>query len=233
MGSKIKMIEKAKSYIGYNYKHFTEAFGGGCWAWCAATVSVIGKESGNADCIPWSTSCNAQIDVFKKEGRWLGITTDIREGDILYYDWDKIAESRPADHVGIVIAVRGNEVDVFEGNKGDADSDQTRAGIRTITKTYPYIFGIARPDYEEATYEEKVINISGVRQLARGTKGKDVEAMQAILIAKGFSCGAYGSDGEFGAATEKAVCAFQEEHKHELDVDGICGPMTWAVLINK
>lgn len=231
MGSKIKLIETAKRYVGYDYRHFTEAFGGGCWPWCAATVSVIGKESGNADCIPWSTSCNAQIDQFKKDGRWCGITKDIRVGDILYYDWDKIAEARPADHVGIVVEVSGDTVKVLEGNKGDADSDQTRVGVRTITKSYPYLFGIARPDYDEATYEEKKISISDVRQLGRGTKGKDVEAMQAILIAKGYSCGSYGSDGDFGEATEKAVFNFQTDKK--LDADGICGPQTWQALINK
>lgn len=231
MGKKTKMIEVAKRYEGYNYKHFTEAFGGGCWPWCAATVSVIGKESGNADCIPWSTSCNAQIDEFKRDGRWLGVTKDIRVGDILYYDWDRIAESRPADHVGIVIDVSSDTVKVFEGNKGDADSDQTRAGIRTITKSYPYIFGIARPDYDEADYEEKTITVSGVRQLGRGTTGKDVEAMQAILIAKGYSCGTYGSDGDFGSMTEAALCNFQTDSK--LDVDGICGPATWQALLKK
>lgn len=233
MGKKSELIKKAQSYLGANYQHFCDEFGGGCWAWCAAFVSTVGKESGNADCIPRSTSCNAQISSFKLQGTWLGATTDIRVGDILYYDWDHINEPLPADHVGIVTAVNGDNVTVLEGNKGDAANNRTVVGYRTISRTYKYIFGVARPRYDaEATISEKetIVNIE-LRQLEKGMKGKDVEAMQAILIAKGYSCGTYGSDGDFGEKTDSAVRNFQKEHK--LEVDGICGVKTWKELISR
>ena len=42
----MKIIEVAKKYVGYDYRRFCGQFGGGCWAWCAAFISVIAKESG-------------------------------------------------------------------------------------------------------------------------------------------------------------------------------------------
>lgn len=233
MGKMTDMVLQARKYVGYDYQRFCAEFGGGCWAWCAAFISVVAKESGNGDIIPSSTSCNEQIRRLKEQGVWLGITKDIQVGDIIYYDWDHINEPLPADHVGVVVESNGNVIKVVEGNMGDASNAETTVGIRTITKDYPYIFGIARPEYESGSKtvtEDKLITVE-VRQLQKGMKGKDVEALQAILIAKGYSCGTYGSDGDFGDLTHKAVINYQTDNK--LEVDGICGPKTWAELINK
>jgi peptidoglycan hydrolase-like protein with peptidoglycan-binding domain len=65
--------------------------------------------------------------------------------------------------------------------------------------------------------------------LSRGDKGISVLAMQAVLIARGFKCGWWGADGDFGSATEDALKGFQ---KHcEIEADGICGSETWAYLL--
>jgi len=68
-----------------------------------------------------------------------------------------------------------------------------------------------------------------VRVLKRGAKDTQVKAMQILLIGYGFSCGASGADGSFGPATDKALRAFQQDRG--LDVDGSCGPKTWAALL--
>lgn len=47
----------------------------------------------------------------------------------------------------------------------------------------------------------------------------EVKAMQKDLIALGYNLGAYGADGDFGEATEKAVKAFQ--HDHSLTESGV------------
>lgn len=65
-------------------------------------------------------------------------------------------------------------------------------------------------------------------------KGDCVGALQALLIGKGYDLGKYGPDRNgidehFGLATENAVEAFQEDNK--LEVDGVCGPKTWAKLL--
>ncbi len=68
----------------------------------------------------------------------------------------------------------------------------------------------------------------GDRNLKRGMSGSDVRALQADLIALGYSCGVYGADGEFGRATESALKAFQADNG--LTVDGIAGPNTFNML---
>ena len=70
--------------------------------------------------------------------------------------------------------------------------------------------------------------------LRRGDKGAYVTLAQTELINKGYSCGSFGADGEFGKATETAVKAFQREHTDEsgkpLVIDGVIGKKTWAAL---
>ena len=58
--------------------------------------------------------------------------------------------------------------------------------------------------------------------------GEDVKDVQAALIAKGYSCGNTGADGEFGSNTEKAVEAFQKAAG--LTADGIVGEKTTQAL---
>ncbi|MEG0987046.1 MAG: peptidoglycan-binding protein, partial [Clostridia bacterium] len=58
----------------------------------------------------------------------------------------------------------------------------------------------------------------GERALELGCVGSDVRALQGMLIELGFNLGSYGADGDFGAATHKAVEAFQT--KYRLPVTG-------------
>ena len=66
-------------------------------------------------------------------------------------------------------------------------------------------------------------------QVYKGCKGELVAAVQALLIDRGYSCGASGVDGSFGSATEKAVRAFQSDC--EIDVDGYVGRDTMMHLL--
>ena len=65
--------------------------------------------------------------------------------------------------------------------------------------------------------------------LQMGSNGPEVKSLQEKLIARGYSCGASGADGDFGQGTYNAVCAFQRDHG--LDVDGIVGANTMNALI--
>lgn len=57
---------------------------------------------------------------------------------------------------------------------------------------------------------------------------EDCVILQGILNRRGFNCGT--PDGYFGAKTQAAVNKAQAFYG--LTVDGICGPMTWAKLLN-
>ena len=56
-----------------------------------------------------------------------------------------------------------------------------------------------------------------------------MQSAQLLLIARGYRCGPWGADGDFGAATYGAVTRLQREHG--LEIDGVVGPETWRKLI--
>lgn len=79
---------------------------------------------------------------------------------------------------------------------------------------------------EPVKTKEDTVNL---KVLKNGSKGSPVKALQILLIGNGCSCGSWGADGNFGAATEKAVRNYQKKKK--LQVDGQAGPETWRSLL--
>ena len=67
--------------------------------------------------------------------------------------------------------------------------------------------------------------------LRRGDRGAAVQSAQLLLIARGYRCGPWGADGDFGAATLGAVYRFQQGRR--LAMDGEIGPQTWAKLVGE
>lgn len=63
--------------------------------------------------------------------------------------------------------------------------------------------------------------------LRKGSKGDMVVMMQDLLSKNGSSLQV---DGDFGSGTATAVRAFQKSHG--LEIDGVCGPKTWAALLS-
>lgn len=64
--------------------------------------------------------------------------------------------------------------------------------------------------------------------LRNGSTGADVKELQSMLIQLGYDLGKWGSDGEFGDATEMAVKAFQSDAG--IKVDGVAGVDTMNAL---
>jgi peptidoglycan hydrolase-like protein with peptidoglycan-binding domain len=60
-----------------------------------------------------------------------------------------------------------------------------------------------------------------------GSRGRPVQELQQLLVASGFDPGPL--DGVFGPLTDTAVRSLQGTHR--LDIDGICGRRTWAMLV--
>ena len=113
-------------------------------AWCATFISFIAILMGYTDIIPTECSCEQQISLFKKLGRWQEdgtITPEI--GDVIYYNWNDSTQRNDgtADHVGYVSDVSGKTMKVIEGNYSNAVKE------RTLAVGAGNIRGYGRPDY--------------------------------------------------------------------------------------
>lgn len=64
--------------------------------------------------------------------------------------------------------------------------------------------------------------------LKMGAHGEPVRALQAALIARGYSCGEAGADGAYGADTYNAVLRYQRDNG--LQTDGVAGNETQSHL---
>lgn len=141
------------------------------------------------------------------------------------YKDDYYGVLRGAHSVGVagVILEHG-----FHTNKAQAtwlldDSNLQRLAVAEAAVLAKY-FGIAKkPEVKKGDYTMEM------RLLRKGCKGEDVRALQILLIGRGYSCGRYGADGDFGAETDKAVRKYQAAKK--LEVDGIAGPDTVGSLL--
>lgn len=97
-------------------------------------------------------------------------------------------------------------------------------------KNCPHIIIPYWDDFKYRIYK-KIIELGGesVKPVLKlGSKGETVKELQRKLETLGYDVGTYGADGDFGAATDKAVKAFQKAHG--LIMDGIVGAGTWAKL---
>lgn len=209
-------------------------------AWCATFVSAMASKVDMLDIIPAECSCNRQIALWKKLGRWEekdSYTPEI--GDILYYSWtdNGVGDcTLISDHVGIVVSINGSNVKVVEGNYSDS------VKYRIMSVNGKFIRGYGKPDFAskaKSTNSSKVSISSSkecscqveLKELKYGDDGADVKALQILLIGYGCSCGKSGVDGDFGNGTLSAVKKFQG--KKGLTQDGIVGVKTWAKLLGK
>lgn len=196
--------------------------------WCAAFVSAVGMAAGLRDVILPHVNCDGMIASYKLAGCWVEDDAYTpAPGDLIFYDWQDSGagdNTGSSDHVGIVVDVRGEQITVIEGNKSD------KVEYRTVTRNARYIRGYGVPNYAAGkvpAQPETVIR--GIPLVKRGSRGELVRAAQLLLIGRGFPCGTYGADGDFGGATEKAVKAFQTDR--DLLQDGQIGDKTWTRLL--
>ena len=224
---KNKIISLAIEQLGNDYNTYCKDMGYNYRIeWCACFISWLAEKLGITDIIPVDMSCNSQISKFKSMGVW-HTDRNFQSGDIIYYDWDRLGDSRPADHVGIVEKVIGNTLTVIEGNNGNFPNDRVRR--REISSGSSLIFGYARPKYpvkSSANGSDVDISLPTVR---KGDSGNAVKILQLALVAYEYNIGKYGADGDFGSDTESAVKQFQK--RSGIAVDGIVGENTWYELL--
>lgn len=182
----------------------------------------------------FSALCSASANYYKANGAWFS-TPDI--GDQVFFN-----VSGGINHTGIVVGVSGGIVTTVEGNS----SDTVRRNSYAVSSSY--IAGFGRPNWsifssnsipsvttgENAKPPEqpKVKTCSVTLNLPvieYGDASMWVKLMQTALIGRGFNCGWYGADGEYGQQTKIALYEFQK--KNSLETDNICGQATWKKLL--
>ena len=176
----------------------------------------------------FSALCSASANYYKSNGAYFSTPA---VGDQIFFNI-----SGGINHTGIVVGVSGGMVTVVEGNSSDAVRKNTyRAGDG-------YINGYGRPNwsvFEDGGEEEPpapdvpaqdTCSVTVTLPVIKyGDASMYVKLMQTALIGRGFNCGWYGADGEYGQQTKIALFQFQQ--KNGLDADNICGQATWTKLL--
>lgn len=96
---------------------------------------------------------------------------------------------------------------------------------KTLDLGWERFLNLIRAELGQVQTSSNEITYSTIK---KGYKGDLVKIAQEKLIAKGYSCGRCGADGDFGKDTEAAVKQLQRDAK--IAIDGIVGKDTWGVL---
>lgn len=180
--------------------------------------------------------CGYSANYYKAKGQFFA---DPRPGDQIFF----LDSAGDVAHTGIVCEVDSLYVYTIEGNTS------TRSGVvdngggvwkKQYALSYNRIYGYGRPDYDGILGDTKQAPAQPEKTkkgdftlemnvLKNGSKGEQVRALQILLIGNGCTCGSWGADGNFGAATEAAVTNYQK--KNGLQVDGKAGPQTWGHIL--
>lgn len=168
--------------------------------------------------------CADGAKYFKNAGRW---SSKPQRGACVFFYYDG-----GINHTGIVVEATSLTFTTVEGNS----SDMVSRRVRTVGD--PSVAGFGIPKWSvvadsvppEVPVEIPVASTTNdIPAIKRGSVGEVVRAAQILLIGRGFTCGSYGADADFGPATEMAVRNFQLAHS--LGQDGVVGPQTWAALL--
>lgn len=255
-----KLVAWATAQIGYaegsdNYNKFAPKWtAAGGWnaqnqPWCDVFVDVAFIETFGIDLASrltyqpkggFSALCSASANFYKANGAWFSTPA---VGDQVFMN-----VSGGINHTGIVIGVTGGIITTVEGNSSDAVRRNTYALGNS------YIAGFGRPNWDifsnsstqsgtagedtkpSAPEQPKVKTCSVTLNLPvieYGDASMYVKLMQTALIGRGFNCGWYGADGEYGQQTKIALYQFQQKNADKCgDADCVVGERTWKALLN-
>ena len=187
----------------------------------------------------FSALCSTSANYYKANGAYFTTPTI---GDQIFFN-----SGGGINHTGIVVGVTGGMVTCVEGNSSDAVRKNTYAVNNS------YINGFGRPNWDifsnsstiptttgentkpSAPEQPKVKTCSvtlGLPVIEYGDASMWVKLMQTALIGRGFNCGWYGADGEYGQQTKIALFQFQQKNADKVgEADMVCGQRTWGALL--
>lgn len=203
--------------VKYNTWYYGKEVSGSAYPWCAAFVCWLFKKEPQK--ILRSASCSAILNDYTKRGQ---VVKTPEPGDIVFFKFSK--GTAKAEHIGIVVEVKGNTVITVEGNTSfDDKGSQDNGGAVAKRTRKSCIVAYARPIYDEEPQKEPDRPVIKYKDT-----GSWVRILQGKLIILGYKTMGVKCLGTFDIFTERAVKDFQT--KHNLDVDGVVGPETWAAL---
>ena len=173
--------------------------------------------------------CQYSAQYYEQQGRFF--VTDPQTGDQVFFDY-----GGGINHTGIVVEVGTGYIKTVEGNSDDQVQECT------YQKNASFIAGYGRPNWDigggdiepydpDEPAQKDTCDITVTLPIIRyGDESVWVKIMQALLISKGFSCGIYGDDGEYGQQTKIGLYQFQKANN--LEQDCVCDEQTWSLLLN-
>lgn len=157
-GTVEEFIEVAKGELGViegpknNQTKYGKEFGVNFLPWCGSFVNWCAKKAGVK--IPNTISTLAGASAFKRAKAWIPADKGTPQpGDIAYFDFPEDGINH-ISHVGIVIAVKGNNVVTIEGNTSPSQKGSQRNGgmvakkVRAYKGKYAAIVGFGRPKFK-------------------------------------------------------------------------------------
>lgn len=256
--AKTKLVNWCLEQVGYseganNYNKYAPKWtAAGGWnaqnqPWCDVFVDVAFIECFGLDLASkltyqpkggFSALCSASANFYKANSAWFSTP---QVGDQVFMN-----VSGGINHTGIVVGVSGGVVTTVEGNSSDA----VRRNSYAVSSSY--IAGFGRPNWEifsnssspsvttgedntepsaPSVPKQETCSVSVTLPVIKyGDASMWVKLMQTALIGRGFNCGWYGADGEYGQQTKIALFQFQQ--KMGLETDCVCGAATWKALLN-
>jgi len=237
-----KLGEVGFRYIGTPYEEMDcQEFVERCLKDCGNKTNLGGSNSWYRECMKNGFVCTPEecqkLVGYVPKGAFLFILKDVSDNTPEKFRHDGVGD---ATHMGIVT----------DKDKGAIHSSKSKGGVcqsefhgKTIKNGGWNRVGFwTQVDYGVDIDDEPVADDSQIPSedfgfpddsgwrptIRRGSTGEDVIYLQTSLYKLGYGLGVYGIDGDFGRDTEKAVKNFQRDHR--LNVDGVCGPMTWDAL---
>ena len=176
------------------------------------------------DCRGFTDWClnQAGIDIQGQgaTSRWNNSSNWLRKGDIA---------TMPENTLVCLFVQKGSKME-HTGLGLNNETCECSAGVQHFTKRNKKWthWAIPRGLYGGEVKVPETKTESGHPTLRLGSKGDVVRELQEKLLQVGEVLPRYGADGDFGSETLAAVRSFQR--KHQLEVDGVVGKNTWAML---
>lgn len=184
--------------------------------WCCIFQQWVFRDT---NLLKKTASCSDLLNWFKSQGQFFDKP---QTGDLVFYNFH--TPNKPSDHIGIVEAVNINgSIWAIEGNTSSNNKgSQDNGGGVFRRQRASNIVGYGRPKYSDA-----VIPVPSIHPTLKvGSKGSDVVCLHKLL--KGLGYGVDINVSIYNQLTKQ--CVMHVQASNMLEIDGICGPLTWAVL---